>query len=70
MFGMFSGTPDYEKIFSSKEETYKFIYGDRSKTSTILGDTAFLNAWLSSKNQGHVTNTIQNEAMNGDNPFT
>lgn len=65
MFG-FGKTPDYERIFSSKEETHKFIYGNRSKTSTILGDNAFIDAWLSSKNTGQVTSVIQSEALKGD----
>ncbi len=68
MFRRFGRAPDYEKIFSSHEEIHKFIYGNRSKTSTILGDDDFIKAWLSSQNTGQVTSIIQKEALNGDIP--
>lgn len=68
MFGMFGGKPNYEKIFSSKNDTYNLIYGNRSKTSSILGDNVFIDAWLSSKNTGQVTAVIESEASKGDIP--
>jgi hypothetical protein len=68
MFNTFKRKPDFEAIFSSQFETYKYIYGDKSKTSSTLGDKAFINAWLSSKNTGRVTEIISQEALKGDIP--
>ena len=64
----FRKKPDYEKIFSSEEEVKKHIYGDKAKTSSVLGDQDFINAWLDSKNFGKVTAVIEAEAMKGDIP--
>lgn len=64
----FRKKPDYEKIFSSDEEVKKYIYSDKAKTSSILGDQDFINAWLDSKNFGKVTAVIEAEAMKGDIP--
>ena len=59
---------DYEKIFSSMNDTHRFIYGDRSKTVKILDGDDFINAWLSSKNVAAVSMVIAGEALNGDIP--
>jgi hypothetical protein len=67
-FKKFRTKPNYEQIFSSQEETKKFIYDDRTKTSSILGDQNFINAWLDSKNCGEITAVIETEAMKGDIP--
>ena len=68
MFGLFRAKPNYEEIFSSQDETRKFVYSDRTKTSSILGDNAFIKAWLESRNVGQVTAIIKSEAMRGDIP--
>ena len=68
MFGFLKGKVDYEKIFSSADETHRYIYGDRSKTAEILGNEAFIESWLSSRNVGIVTTVIRNEATRGDAP--
>lgn len=68
MFGFFRSKLNYEEIFSSQEKTRKFIYEDKSKTSSILGDNAFIEAWLDSRNVGQVTAVIEHEAMKGDIP--
>ena len=68
MFGIFNKKPDFDKLFSSQSEIRNYIYKDRSKTSTILGDDEFINAWLSSKNVGQVTAVINDEALKGDVP--
>lgn len=68
MFGLFRTGLNYEKIFSSQDETRRFLYADSSKTSSILGDEAFINAWLGSKNVGNVNAVIKSEAMRGDVP--
>ncbi|MEH6640575.1 hypothetical protein [Vreelandella glaciei] len=68
MFGFFKGKVDYERIFHSAEETYRHIYGNRSKTVEILGSTAFIDAWLGSPNVATVTAVISNEALKGDVP--
>ena len=59
---------DYEGVFSSADETYRYIYGNRSKTVEILGSQDFLEAWFASKNTAKVTNVIKNEALKGDIP--
>lgn len=51
-----------------QKKTRAFIYTDRAKTSSILGDNAFIEAWLDSRNVGHVTAVIEHEAMQGDIP--
>lgn len=68
MFGIFKNKVNYEKIFSSAEETYRHIYRDRSKTVEILGDESFIDAWLSNRNVAVVTTVIRNEALKGDIP--
>lgn len=68
MFGIFSKKPDLEKIFSSQSEITKYVYGDKKRTSEILGDDSFINAWLSSRNVGNVTAVIRNQALAGDIP--
>lgn len=68
MFGIFNKKPDLEKIFSSQSEITKYIYGDRKRTSAILGDDSFINAWLSSRNVGNVTAVISSQALAGDIP--
>jgi hypothetical protein len=67
MFGIFS-KPNYEAIFSSQSEIRKFIYGDRAKTSAVLGDRGFMKAWLGSKSFPQVTALIGEEASKGDIP--
>lgn len=68
MFSIFNKKPDFEKIFGSQAEITKYIYGDRKRTSEILGDNSFINAWLSSRNVGNVTAVISNHALAGDIP--
>ncbi len=68
MFGIFNKKPDLEKIFSSQSEITNYIYGDRKRTSEILGDDSFINTWLSSRNSGNVTTVIINQALTGDIP--
>jgi len=68
MFGLFNSKPNYEEIFASQEKTRSFIYADRAKTSSILGDNSFIEAWLDSRNVGQVTAVIEHEAMQGDIP--
>lgn len=68
MFGFLKGNTNYEKIFSSRSETQRFLYNDRTKTSEILGDQKFINSWLDSKHVGDVTAVIKGEALRGDIP--
>ena len=68
MFGIFGNKPNYEKIFSSTNETHRYIYGNKSRAVDILGDKAFIDAWLSSCNVAAVTAVIRNEALKGDIP--
>jgi hypothetical protein len=68
MFGVFSRRPNFETIFSSQSETRKYIYGDRGKTSAVLGDQGFIEAWLASKSFPQVTAVIGEEALKGDIP--
>ncbi|WP_318370759.1 hypothetical protein [Enterobacter sp.] len=69
MFGSFGKKKvDYEKIFSSAADTRQYIYSDRSKTVSILGDNDFIDAWLSSKNIGIVTQVIREEAIKNNLP--
>ena len=68
MFWLFRSKPNYEEIFASQEKTRSFIYADRAKTSSILGDNSFIEAWLDSRNVGQVTAVIEHEAMQGDIP--
>src|SRR5690606_37645868 len=68
MFGLFRKKPNFEKIFSNQVDITEYIYGDRSKTSNILGDKDFINAWLSSRNEENVTAIIQKQALEGDIP--
>lgn len=68
MFSFFKNKVDYTKVFASVNETYKYIYGDTSKTSEILGDENFIQAWLDSKNIATITTIIKNEALKGDIP--
>lgn len=67
MFGFLKKT-DFEKIFSSSEETYKYIYGDRSKTVGILGNDKFIKAWINSEKIESVSAVIRREALKGDVP--
>ncbi|MBV5350021.1 hypothetical protein JZU71_02355 [bacterium] len=64
----FSRKPDYQKIFSSPSSTFEYLYSDRSKTASIMGDNAFIDAWLESTNVGQVTSVIRSEALKGDIP--
>ena len=68
MFGLFRTKPNYAKIFASQDEVRKYLYTDRTKTSFILGDNNFINAWLDSSNSDTVTAVIKAEALNGDIP--
>lgn len=68
MFSFFGKKPDYEAIFVSDDATQKLIYGDRSKTSKVLGDEAFVDAWLASRHMSRVSNLIRREALKGDIP--
>jgi hypothetical protein len=68
MFKIFNRRPNFENIFADSSKIHKFIYGDRARTSTILGEKGFINAWLSSKNSWHVTTVIADEALKGDVP--
>jgi hypothetical protein len=68
MFGILSRRPNFETIFSSQSETWKYIYGDRAKTSSVLGDQGFIKAWLASKSFPQVTAVIGEEALKGDIP--
>ena len=68
MFGFSRGKVDYEKIFISTNETYEYIYGDKSKTAEILGDEKFIEAWLDSKNIASISGLIKNEALKGNIP--
>jgi len=68
MFGLFGKKPNFDKIFSNQAEITNYLFGDRSKTSAILGDDDFINAWLSSKNVGSVTAVINSHALKGDIP--
>lgn len=67
MFGFLKKT-DFEKIFSSSDETYKYIYGDRSKTAGVLGDNKFIKAWINSEKIESVSSVIRKEALKGDIP--
>lgn len=68
MFKIFGSKPNFDKIFSSQQETRNFIYGNRARTSAVLGDEEFISAWLSSKHMGQVTAVIRDEAFKGDTP--
>lgn len=68
MFGLSKAKIDYEEIFSSLEKTHQHIYGDRSKTVEILGSEAFIDAWLSTRNDSVVIKAIYEEAHKGDIP--
>lgn len=68
MFKFFRSKHNFEAIFSSLPETHKYIYGNKSKTSSILGDESFIESWLSSKYVGQVTAIIKSEALKGDIP--
>ena len=68
MFNLFKKKQDYSSIFSSPTATYELIYGDRSKTSGVLGNQAFIDAWLSSPNMVRVSSIIRKEAISGDIP--
>ena len=64
MFSFFGKKPDYEAIFVSDDATQKLIYGDRAKTSKVLGDEAFVASWLASRHMSRVSNLIRREALN------
>jgi hypothetical protein len=64
----FSRKPNYDKIFSSPSSTFEYLYSDRSKSASIMGDNDFLNAWQESANVGQVTGVIRSEALKGDLP--
>lgn len=68
MFNLFRKKPDYSAIFSSPSATYELIYGDSSKTSEILGDQSFIDAWLSSPQMPRISTLIRQEAIKGDVP--
>ena len=68
MFSFFGKKPDYEAIFVSDDATQKLIYGDRAKTSKVLGDEAFVASWLASRHMSRVSNLIRREALKGDIP--
>lgn len=65
---LFSRKPNYDKIFSTPASTAEYLYSDRKKTASILGDEGFLDAWLESPNVGQITGVIRNEALKGDLP--
>jgi len=64
MFGLSKAKIDYEEIFSSLEKTHQHIYGDRSKTVEILGSEAFIDAWLSTRNDSVVINWLYDFFLN------
>jgi hypothetical protein len=68
MFNPFKKKPNYSAIFSSPGATYELIYGDSSKTSEILGDQSFIDAWLSSPQMPRISTLIRQEAIKGDIP--
>lgn len=68
MFGFGKKSVNYKEIFSDRATTHKFLYDDRSKTSTIFADKKFVDAWLSSAMQAQITAVIKNEADKGDIP--
>lgn len=69
MFGV-SGKKkvNFEQIFSSATDTWQYLYGDSSKTVSIFSDNDFIDAWLSSKNVGLVTQVIRAEALKDNIP--
>ena len=68
MFGFGKSKKDYNKICQDPNAVYNLLYADRAKTSEILGDTGFIDAWLGSDKQREITLVIRKEAIGGDVP--
>ena len=68
MFGFGKSKKDYKKICQDPKSVFNLLYADRAKTSEILGDTDFIDAWLGSENQSAITLIIRKEAIGGDVP--
>lgn len=68
LFGFGKSKKDYEIIFKNPKAVSQLLYSDRTKTSKILGDEEFINAWLSSEIQQEVYLLIRQEAIDGDVP--
>ena len=68
LFGFKKSKKDYEIIFKNPKAVYQLLFSDRTKTSKILGDEEFINAWLSSEIQQEVYLLIRQEAIDGDVP--
>lgn len=68
MFGFRKPKNDYNKICRNPEAVNRLLYSDRKKTAEILGDDAFIRAWLDSQNQHDITMMIRREAIEGDIP--
>ena len=59
---------NYNKEFESRDSIFSFLYGDRSRTATILGDENFLAAWHASPNASLIEGVMKAEAEKGDLP--
>ena len=68
MFGFGKSTNHYKNACSNPRSVYDLLYKDRTKTAEILGDEAFISAWLDSEKQQEITLIIRKEAMGGDVP--
>lgn len=68
MFGFLKNKRDYRKICQDPKAVYNLLYSDRSKTSEILDDGEFIDAWLNGDKQREITMIIRKEAINGDMP--
>lgn len=60
--------PSYDEIFSSRDRIFSFLYGDPSRTATVLGDETFIDAWHASSNSSLITDIIKTEAEKGNLP--
>lgn len=68
MFKFRKPRKNYSHICSNPNQVYELLYGDRHETAKILGDEAFIDAWLDSDKQQEITMLIRKEAVNGDVP--
>lgn len=68
MFGFGKSKKNYKKICQDPKAVFSLLYTDRTKTSEILGDTEFIDAWLGSEKQREITLVIRKEAIGGDVP--
>lgn len=68
MFGFGKSKKDYRKVCQDPKSVFDLLYTDRAKTSEILGDQDFINAWLDSEQQKEITMVIRKEAIGGDVP--